>query len=105
MASGVSFTNNSISRPQTHARTCLCSPSRHPGSFRCSIHRNPNRTPARVSPNEWEMSMIKKVLLQIVKPSNHDKQKRRKRRRDFQPQPSRFCLMNGNNGAGAITVS
>nr|KYP57352.1 hypothetical protein KK1_003614 [Cajanus cajan] len=87
-------------------RTCACSPSRHPGSFRCSMHRKPPRRPLSrtSSPNRWDSSMaakansLKAILLQMLKPSNHDVP----RRRSFQPKPSRFSLMNANAPAVAV---
>uniref|UniRef100_A0ACD5ZFG9 Uncharacterized protein n=1 Tax=Avena sativa TaxID=4498 RepID=A0ACD5ZFG9_AVESA len=30
---------------KAHKRTCLCSPTNHPGSFRCSRHRTPRARP------------------------------------------------------------
>ncbi|KAI6682347.1 hypothetical protein NL676_036228 [Syzygium grande] len=85
------------------SRTCLCSPTNHPGSFRCNLHKNPARaTDRRVAcrappPGHRGLGMmtrdegIKALLLQIINPSRHDL----KRKRSFKPKPSRFCLMNG----------
>ncbi|KAJ7951950.1 Serine-rich protein-related [Quillaja saponaria] len=86
------------------ARTCLCSPTTHPGSFRCSLHRgyrklSPKSTvPVSQSKNikDSKIDVIKAFLLQIIKPSSHDLQ----RRRNFQPRPTRFCLMKNTNGDG-----
>ncbi|KAL4280020.1 hypothetical protein GQ457_10G029880 [Hibiscus cannabinus] len=101
----------SSSKSQT--RTCPCSPTTHPGSFRCNLHRNSNKPPAsrnrvvRVSPNPWKLAVqakansIKALLLQIIKPSSHDMQ----RRRNFQPKPSRFCVFNGNRNGFGVAVS
>ncbi|KAE8657909.1 hypothetical protein F3Y22_tig00116976pilonHSYRG00090 [Hibiscus syriacus] len=81
---------------------CLCSPTSHPGSFRCALHRNFNKKPStrsrtRVvheSPKYLANAKPAKMLLfQIMKPSSHCI----KRRRNFQPKPSRFCLLNGNS--------
>ncbi|KAJ4709693.1 Serine-rich protein-related [Melia azedarach] len=91
----------------TTRRACLCSPTSHPGSFRCSIHRNNQRSSSirRRSNRSWELAMtakadpVKAFLLQIIKPSSHDLQ----RRRNFQPRPTRFCLMYGNTNG--VTVS
>ncbi|KAJ4831365.1 hypothetical protein Tsubulata_043536 [Turnera subulata] len=108
---------NSKSHTLQQNRTCLCSPTTHPGSFRCSLHRNSRRIPGRSWPKpaaisssssssaKREAAMIAKVysvkafLLQIIKPSCHDLQ----RRRNFQPRPTRFCVMNAN--ADAVAVS
>ncbi|KAK9029632.1 hypothetical protein V6N11_026740 [Hibiscus sabdariffa] len=40
---------------------------------------------------------MKTVLLQLVKPSGHCIQ----RRRNLEPMPSRFCLLNGNSNRKA----
>ncbi|KAG4144075.1 hypothetical protein CXB51_013569 [Gossypium anomalum] len=103
----------SSSSSKSQARTCLCSPTTHPGSFRCSLHRNFNKPPTgrsravRIAPNSWELALqakansIKALLLQIIKPSSHDLQ----RRRNFQPKPSRFCMLNGNRNGFGVAVS
>ncbi|EOY31261.1 Serine-rich protein-related [Theobroma cacao] len=103
---------SSSSSKSPTSRTCLCSPTTHPGSFRCNLHRNFNKPPGRtrvvrVSPNHWELAVIAKansikaILLQIIKPSSHDMQ----RRRNFQPKPSRFCLLNGNRNGFGVAVT
>ncbi|XAR66828.1 hypothetical protein NMG60_11013175 [Bertholletia excelsa] len=89
-------------------RTCLCSPTTHPGSFRCSLHRNSRgvsgRSAVHTRPSHWELAVmakaysLKALLLQVIKPSSHELQ----RRRNFQPRPTRFFFMNGNRG---VTVS
>ncbi|XVE98447.1 hypothetical protein REPUB_Repub03eG0107400 [Reevesia pubescens] len=104
--------NTSSNSNKLQTRTCLCSPTSHPGSFRCSWHRNFNKPSCRtkvvrVSPSHWELAVvakansIKAILLQIIKPSSHDMQ----RRRNFQPKPSRFCLLNGNSNGFGVAVS
>ncbi|KAM7268473.1 hypothetical protein ACFE04_010639 [Oxalis oulophora] len=99
-------TRNSLPNRKSQAVTslatrtsCLCSPTNHPGSFRCNMHRNSIRVPGRstgivrFSVNRLNQNSIKVILLQlIIKPSCNDLQ----RRRDFKPKPSRFCLINGN---------
>ncbi|VFR00793.1 unnamed protein product [Cuscuta campestris] len=37
------------SSPTGHRKTCLCSPTTHPGSFRCRYHRNSKLTRASMS--------------------------------------------------------
>ncbi|XP_061351172.1 uncharacterized protein LOC133296242 [Gastrolobium bilobum] len=94
------------------SRTCLCSPTTHPGSFRCSMHKKPHKALPRSMPtypsnntHHWELPMaakansLKAILLQVIKPSSHDLH----RRKNFQPKPSRFCLMNGNRDAVAVS--
>ncbi|XP_010250390.1 PREDICTED: uncharacterized protein LOC104592655 [Nelumbo nucifera] len=107
-----SRTGPSNSKPQNPTRTCLCSPTNHPGSFRCSLHRNSRKLYTRSSvhvasnpgsrsePKTMDKSnLLKEFLLQIIKPSKHDMS----RRRNFQPKPTRFCMMNSNNNG--VTVS
>ncbi|XP_062221669.1 uncharacterized protein LOC133921002 [Phragmites australis] len=80
--------------------TCLCSPTNHPGSFRCSRHRSP-RGRAAPAAQGGEMGRpgraakgrsVRALLLQMISPSDRDRQRRR--RGDFQPRPSRLRLMN-----------
>ncbi|KAJ4957387.1 hypothetical protein NE237_024498 [Protea cynaroides] len=104
MASRRSDLNTSKSQSNSTNRTCLCSPTTHPGSFRCTLHRD---TPRKVSNrskirhvlsssvNRSESSkmiakanLLKVFLPQIIKPSIHNL----RRRRNFQPKPTRFCL-------------
>lgn len=95
--------------PSSSSRICLCSPTNHPGSFRCSLHRAPRKASAAKSSMVHsakqskmmammlatsKISLLKAFLMQIINPSSHDLQ----RRRNFQPRPTRFCLMNSNNG-------
>ncbi|XWS11742.1 hypothetical protein CRYUN_Cryun37aG0026200 [Craigia yunnanensis] len=44
-------------------------------------------------------SLIKAFLMRIIKPSNHDLQ----RRRNFDPKPTRFCPL--NSSANGVAVS
>ncbi|KAF2287250.1 hypothetical protein GH714_039444 [Hevea brasiliensis] len=104
----VSKQNNPISLPK---KTCMCSPTTHPGSFRCSLHKNtgihshgsgtalytPNRLNMRRSAmknslvriggveGEW----VKRALTALIRPSSHQQ----RRRADFQPRPSRLVVM------------
>lgn len=88
------------------SRTCMCSPTNHPGSFRCSMHKKPPRAvvarPLSRTPSSWNSSSmaakansLKAILLQMIKPSSHEHH----RRKSFQPKPSRFSLMNNDNAA------
>ncbi|KAK9102089.1 hypothetical protein Sjap_019343 [Stephania japonica] len=89
-------------RANNWRRSCLCAPTTHPGSFRCSLHRNP---PCRFGAHHDEMNpkkatnLLKEFLRQTIKPSSHDLH----RRRDFRPKPTRFCLM--NNGSSSSTTN
>uniref|UniRef100_A0ACD5ZAN0 Uncharacterized protein n=1 Tax=Avena sativa TaxID=4498 RepID=A0ACD5ZAN0_AVESA len=48
---------------KAHKRTCLCSPTNHPGSFRCSRHRTPRARPPLSS------SLVRASQHQAVAPS------------------------------------
>ncbi|KAG2654696.1 uncharacterized protein LOC120653775 [Panicum virgatum] len=85
--------------------TCLCSPTNHPGSFRCSRHRNGPRGSAAPIGGEAGPSprvraamggrSVRALLLQRIScPSDRDRQRQRRRSGDFQPRPSRLRLMN-----------
>ncbi|CAK8563509.1 unnamed protein product [Lathyrus sativus] len=91
-------------------RTCMCSPTNHPGSFRCSKHKKSRHVV--VAP--WLSSSSSKAdyrnldrsrmtialkakhpltafLLQIIK---HHSKNVLYRRKIFQPKPTRFSIMN-----------
>ncbi|OIV98288.1 hypothetical protein TanjilG_16615 [Lupinus angustifolius] len=90
-------------------RTCMCSPTTHPGSFRCSLHKNfgsHSTAAVRYSPN-WlnarrsamtnslvrirgvEGEYVKRALAALIRPSSHNQ----RRRCDFRPRRSRLCFM------------
>ncbi|KAL7139889.1 hypothetical protein ABFS83_09G084100 [Erythranthe nasuta] len=91
-------------------RACLCSPTSHPGSFRCSLHRS-SGSPARVPDPKTQkkrvldplrkVGIVKAFLMQLIKPSKHHLQ----RRRNFQPKPTRFCSINNNHNNNSVVVS
>lgn len=92
-------------------KTCMCSPTFHPGSFRCSLHKNsasgrggngqqsfvPNRL------NIWSLAMknslvriggvegdlVKRALTALIRPSSHQQ----RRHTVFQPRLSRLSVM------------
>ncbi|KAL3835508.1 hypothetical protein ACJIZ3_010244 [Penstemon smallii] len=96
-------------------RTCMCSPTTHPGSFRCSLHKNNSISPGYTSSNKTasyqsshqlnmrrsamtnslvrigtvEGDLMKRALAALIRPSSHSL----RRRFDFQPRPSRLSLM------------
>lgn len=104
---------NSNSYPNQSPRKCMCSPTTHPGSFRCSMHKKPPR-PVVAQPSSSSSSSssnsnyhrldhssmimtskvnnsLKIILRQIIKqPSNNDLHKRK----TFQRKPTRFSVMN-----------
>ncbi|PRQ50530.1 hypothetical protein RchiOBHm_Chr2g0134261 [Rosa chinensis] len=91
---------NQSSSSSSSFRTCLCSPTSHPGSFRCSFHRASVRKSSRTVPANQPMKikmmtnssskadLLKAFLMQIIRPSSQNLQ----RRRNFRPRPTRFCL-------------
>ncbi|XVE91245.1 hypothetical protein DITRI_Ditri20bG0138400 [Diplodiscus trichospermus] len=104
-------------------RRCLCSPTKHPGSFRCSLHRssgnvssksaapqvNKHREESKAAmmiimmtakSSTSKASLIKAFLMQIIKPSSRDLQ----RRRNFHPKPTRFSPLI-NSSANGVAVS
>uniref|UniRef100_A0A7N0RHU0 Serine-rich protein-like protein n=1 Tax=Kalanchoe fedtschenkoi TaxID=63787 RepID=A0A7N0RHU0_KALFE len=87
-------------------RTCMCSPTTHPGSFRCSLHKNFNSNHAPYSSNRLnarrsamtnslvrigtvEGDLVKRALAALIRPSSHQQ----RRRSAFQPRPSRLSVM------------
>ncbi|XP_051137144.1 uncharacterized protein LOC127255584 [Andrographis paniculata] len=98
-----------IQRSGAQKRTCLCSPTTHPGSFRCALHKNtfggsqhsisysPNRlnmrrsamTNSLVRIGTVEGDLVKRALASLIRPSSHQQ----RRRADFQPRPSRLSVM------------
>ncbi|KAL2338456.1 hypothetical protein Fmac_012902 [Flemingia macrophylla] len=90
-------TKSQYSHTSRPTRTCTCSPTKHPGSFRCSMHKKPPRGRPS-STMAAKVNSLKAVLLQMLKPPSHDLH----RRKTFQPKPSRFSLINGNAGVVAV---
>jgi len=95
-------------------KTCLCSPTTHPGSFRCSLHKNSSTrngnggqdsmasyhshrlyarrsamTNSLVRIGTVEGDLVKRALAALIRPSSHQQ----RRRSDFQPRPSRLSVM------------
>ncbi|XWS11746.1 hypothetical protein CRYUN_Cryun37aG0026600 [Craigia yunnanensis] len=94
-------------------RTCLCSPTTHPGSFRCSLHKglslSRNRQPTTASYHSTsplnlrrsamknslvriggvEGELVKRSLTALIRPSSHQQ----RRRAAFEPRPSRLSIM------------
>ncbi|XP_018820689.1 uncharacterized protein LOC108991002 [Juglans regia] len=99
--------SNQVVKRQGQKRTCMCSPTTHPGSFRCSLHKgsgsqsvapySPNRLNARRSAmtnslvriGGVEGDLVKRALAALIRPSSHQQ----KRRADFLPRPSRLSVM------------
>ncbi|XAR50507.1 hypothetical protein NMG60_11004850 [Bertholletia excelsa] len=93
-------------------KTCMCSPTTHPGSFRCSLHKNQTGYPhqpgqsgschsTRLNARRSAMTnslvrigtvegdWVKRALTALIRPSSHHQ----RRRTDFQPRPSRLSNM------------
>ncbi|KAI3822392.1 hypothetical protein L1987_09982 [Smallanthus sonchifolius] len=95
-------------------KTCMCSPTTHPGSFRCSLHKNynnnnqaitysPNRLNARRSAMTNSLvrigtveggDLVKRALAALIRPSSHQQ----RRRSAFEPRPSRLSIMSKADG-------
>ncbi|KAM1060676.1 hypothetical protein ACFX13_025849 [Malus domestica] len=109
---------NNNSNSGAGKRTCLCSPTTHPGSFRCALHKNSPRGGAAhqshcvgqsssyhssISLNYRRSAMknslvriggvegdlVKRALSALIRPSSHSQ----RRRVDFQPKPSRLSVV------------
>lgn len=97
---------------ETPKRTCMCSPTSHPGSFRCILHKNSNNNNShnhtapypsnRLNARRSAMTnslvrigtveggdLVKRALAVLIRPSSHQQ----KRRTSFQPRPSRLSVM------------
>ncbi|KAL4280239.1 hypothetical protein GQ457_03G045580 [Hibiscus cannabinus] len=90
-------------------RSCMCSPTTHPGSFRCSLHKSfnnqhassgyapSNRLNARRSAmtnslvriGGVEGDLVWRALSALIRPSSHQQ----RRRAAFQPRPSRLSVI------------
>lgn len=99
--------NNNATNSLTSKKTCLCSPSTHPGSFRCSLHKNTSNQSVSYSSNQRlnarrsamtnslvrigtvEGDLVKRALATLIRPSSHHQ----RRRAGFQPRPSRLSVM------------
>ncbi|CBI25574.3 unnamed protein product, partial [Vitis vinifera] len=94
-----------LPRP-SHISHCMCSPTTHPGSFRCSLHKGFNNHSAPYSSNRLnarrsamtnslvrigtvEGDLVKRALAALIRPSSHQQ----RRRSGFQPRPSRLSNM------------
>ncbi|GAA0163690.1 hypothetical protein LIER_19492 [Lithospermum erythrorhizon] len=91
-------------------RTCACSPTSHPGSFRCSLHRRSGgggggggkrmafgwskversaMANSLVRIGAVEGDLVKRALAALIRPSSHQL----RRRENFQSRPSRLSVM------------
>ncbi|KAJ0644652.1 hypothetical protein HanRHA438_Chr16g0757851 [Helianthus annuus] len=84
-----------------YKKTCMCSPTTHPGSFRCNLHKNQNYSRSITSQrlNARRSAMTNSLLricaveggdrVAFIRPSSHHQ----RRRSPFEPRPSRLSLM------------
>ncbi|KAK1269292.1 hypothetical protein QJS04_geneDACA005359 [Acorus gramineus] len=102
-----------ISAPSSR-RTCMCSPTNHPGSFRCSLHKGFGPSPAASGGRGYSSSSsqlsqarrsamtnslvrigtvegdwVKRALAALIRPSSHQQ----RRRAAFQPRPTRLSVV------------
>lgn len=108
--SRVQVLKNQIHQSSKPKRTCMCSPTTHRGSFRCSLHKNFNSSQAvtNYSPNNRLDArrsamtnslvriggveggdLVKRALAALIRPSSHQQ----RRRSGFQLLPSRLSIM------------
>ncbi|XAR50511.1 hypothetical protein NMG60_11004854 [Bertholletia excelsa] len=108
----VRFSIDRETSPNRSIATCMCSPTTHPGSFRCSLHKNQTGYPhqpgqsgschsTRLNARRSAMTnslvrigtvegdWVKRALTALIRPSSHHQ----RRRTDFQPRPSRLSNM------------
>ncbi|VFQ70729.1 unnamed protein product [Cuscuta campestris] len=102
--------SNRGSATEGRRRTCMCSPTKHPGSFRCSLHKNASPSgaagPSACNSNRLNMrrsamtnslvrigtvegDLVKRALGALIRPSSHQQ----RRRLGFQRRPSRLSTM------------
>lgn len=101
----VSNRNSPVSLPK---KPCTCSPTTHPGSFRCSLHKNSGHHQASSAYSSSRLNMrrsamtnslvrigsvegdwVKRALTALIRPSSHQQ----RRRANFRPRPSRLSVM------------
>ncbi|KAJ6829186.1 uncharacterized protein M6B38_267090 [Iris pallida] len=99
-----------ISSPAVSRRTCMCSPTSHPGSFRCSLHKRlqaeppapaSSAPPSRLNMRRSAMTnslvrigtvegdLVRRALAALIRPSSHQQ----RRRAGFCPRPSRLSVV------------
>ncbi|KAJ0260777.1 hypothetical protein HA466_0040310 [Hirschfeldia incana] len=107
--------HHQASKISSPARRCMCSPTTHPGSFRCSLHKNvanphgqgaASSSSSSLSTNSLNMrrsamtnslvriggvegEWVRRALTTLIRPSSHHL----RRRAAYQPRPSRLSTM------------
>lgn len=91
-------------------KTCMCSPSTHPGSFRCSLHKKGNKYVNTSRTNQattvvshvrrlaltnslQRIGTIERALVTLIRPSSSSSLHHNRRRSDFKPTPTRLSIM------------
>ncbi|CAN0880483.1 hypothetical protein LINGRAHAP2_LOCUS13675, partial [Linum grandiflorum] len=104
-------------------KTCMRSLTSHPGSFRCSLHKNSNQTShvgssSSYTPNRLNMrrsamansvvrigsvegDWVKRALSALIRPSSHQQ----RRRGNFQQRPSRLSVMSRAQDARGRSIT
>ncbi|XP_010491804.1 PREDICTED: uncharacterized protein LOC104769324 [Camelina sativa] len=106
----ISVSKNQPPKISESRRRCMCSPTTHPGSFRCSLHKNVANphgqgtasyttnglnmrrsamTNSLVRIGGVEGEWVRRALTTLIRPSSHHL----KRRAAYQPRPSRLSSM------------
>ncbi|XP_055801128.1 uncharacterized protein LOC129870381 [Solanum dulcamara] len=108
----ISVMNRQKTMASSQKKTCMCSPTNHPGSFRCSMHkkmdvRRSNQTASNsirlhtrrsamtnslVRIGTVEGELVKRALAALIRPSSHQQ----RRRSDFQRRPSRLSVISSS---------
>lgn len=110
----ISVMNRQKTLSSSQKTTCMCSPTNHPGSFRCSMHkkmdvrrssssqtasnsirlhmRRSAMTNSLVRIGTVEGELVKRALAALIRPSSHQQ----RRRADFQRRPSRLSVISSS---------
>nr|XP_043630641.1 uncharacterized protein LOC122601973 [Erigeron canadensis] len=110
--------NQTVKKPlQAPKRMCMCSPTSHPGSFRCGLHKSKNNNNQNINSYSANTTsypsnrlnarrsamtnslvrigtveggdLVKRALAALIRPSSHQQ----RRRTSFQPTRSRLSVM------------
>ncbi|XP_004251739.1 uncharacterized protein [Solanum lycopersicum] len=111
----ISVMNRQKTLASSQKKRCMCSPTNHPGSFRCSMHkkmdirrssstsqtasnsirlhmRRSAMTNSLVRIGTVEGELVKRALAALIRPSSHQQ----RRRSDFQRRPSRLSVISSS---------
>lgn len=109
----ISVMNRQKTVSSSQKKTCMCSPTNHPGSFRCSMHKKMDvrRSSSQTASNSIRLHMrrsamtnslvrigtvegelVKRALAALIRPSSLQQ----RRRFDFQRRPSRLSVISSS---------